>query len=70
MVSLWRGLDLPAWEAPYVLRAARLGYLSGFSEALVYGALDEQIVRGAAALRWGERWPERLKALRDREAGG
>lgn len=67
MVSLWRGLDLPAWEAPYVLRDARLGYLSGFSGALVRGGLGEETVSRAASARWGERWPERLRALRDRE---
>lgn len=66
MISLWRGLDLPAWEAPYALRAARLGYLSGFSEALLSDSLDEETVRRAASARWGERWPERLQALRDR----
>jgi len=67
MVSLWKGLDLPAWEAPYVLRAARLGYLSGFGEALVRGGLDEDTASRAAAARWGERGPERLDALRKRE---
>jgi hypothetical protein len=25
MVALWRGLDLPGWEAPYVLRDAKMG---------------------------------------------
>lgn len=67
MVSLWRGLDLPAWEAPYALRAARLGYLSGFGEALVRGGLDEEMASRAASARWGERWPERLEALRGRQ---
>lgn len=70
MVSLWQDLDLPAWEAPYVLRVARLGYLSGFGEALASGDLDEQRARDAASARWGARWPERLQALRDRESGG
>lgn len=67
MVSLWRGLDLPAWEAPYVLRAARLGYLSGFDEALVSGSLNQQTTLRAATARWGERWDERLEALRARQ---
>lgn len=66
MVSLWQDLDLPAWEAPYVLRAARLGYLSGFGGALVRGGLDEETASRAASARWGERWPERLEALRGR----
>ncbi len=69
MVSLWRGLDLPAWEAPYTLRAARLGYLSGFSEALVSGGLHEETAREAASARWGERGPGRLRALRERQGG-
>ena len=34
MVALWRGLDLPAWEAPYVLRDARLGYINGYEARL------------------------------------
>ena len=38
---MWRGRDLPAWEAPYVLRDARLGYLKGYERALVGGALSE-----------------------------
>ncbi len=70
MVSLWWDLDLPAWEAPYTLRAARLGYLSGFSEALVSGGLHEETAREAASARWGERGPERLRALRERQGGG
>src|SRR5918992_3611829 len=37
MVGIWRGLDLPAWEAPYVLRDARLGYLNGYQWALTSG---------------------------------
>lgn len=66
MVSLWQGLDLPAWKAPYVLRAARLGYLSGFGETLVRGGLDEETASRAAAARWGDRGQERLEALRNR----
>ena len=41
MVQMWRGRDLPAWEAHYVLRDARLGYLKGYERALVGGALSE-----------------------------
>ena len=37
MVEMWRGLDLPAWEAPYVLRDARIGYLKGYESALISG---------------------------------
>jgi hypothetical protein len=68
MISLWHDLDLPAWEAPYVLRAARLGYLSGFSEALVQGKLDEDTALRAASARWGQRGQDRLEALRERES--
>lgn len=32
MVEMWRGLDLPAWVAPYVSRDARLGYLTGYGK--------------------------------------
>lgn len=70
MISLWRGLDLPAWEAPYALRDARLGYLSGFSEVLVSGNLDETTASRAASARWGNRGPERLQALRERQGRG
>lgn len=70
MVSLWQGLDLPAWEAPYALRAARLGYLSGFGETLVRSGLDEETASRAAAARWGERGQQRLEALRTRESTG
>ena len=69
MVEMWRGLDLPAWVAPYALRDARLGYLNGYERTLVSGELSEdQIVRAAEA-RWGERWQERLAAARERAAG-
>src|SRR5919202_6862832 len=51
MVALWKGLDLPAWEAPYVLRAARLGYLAGYDNALVSGELTEDRVSAAAEAR-------------------
>ena len=66
MVEMWRGLDLPAWEAPYVLRDARLGYLNGYERALTSGDMSEQQLRYAAESRWGERWRERLRAARER----
>jgi hypothetical protein len=66
MVEMWRGLDLPAWEAPYVLRDARLGYLNGYEMALISGKMSEQQIRHAAEARWGERWREKLRAARER----
>jgi hypothetical protein len=66
MVEMWRGLDLPAWEAPYVLRDARLGYLNGYESALISGDMSEQHISCAAESRWGERWRERLRAARER----
>ncbi|MBA2344724.1 MAG: hypothetical protein H0V83_06555 [Rubrobacter sp.] len=66
MVAMWRGLDLPAWEAPYVLRDARLGYLNGYEAALVSGELPEEDVASAAEARWGEDWGRRLEAARGR----
>jgi hypothetical protein len=66
MVAMWRGLDLPAWEAPYVLRDARLGYLHGYEEALTSGVMSERQTARAAESRWGERWPEKLEAARER----
>ena len=66
MVEMWRGLDLPAWEAPYVLRDIRLGYLSGYERALISGEMSEQQISEAAASRWGQRWQERLRAARER----
>jgi hypothetical protein len=66
MVAMWRGLDLPAWEAPYVLRDARLGYLHGYERALVSGGMSEQQIGRAAESRWGERWREKLEAARKR----
>ena len=66
MVALWRGLDLPAWEAPYVLRDARLGYLAGYEEALVSGDLPEERTALAARSRWGEDWRAKLRAARER----
>jgi hypothetical protein len=66
MVGMWRGLDLPAWEAPYVLRDARLGYLNGYERALISGDMSEQQISRAAESRWGERWRDRLRAARER----
>lgn len=68
MVEMWRGLDLPAWIAPYALRDARLGYLAGYGEALVSGELAEERVGAAAEARWGESWREKLAAARKRRA--
>jgi hypothetical protein len=66
MVEMWRGLDLPAWVAPYALRDARLGYLRGYEIALVAGELPEERVERAARARWGEGWEEKLERARDR----
>ena len=66
MVEMWRGLDLPAWVAPYVLRDARLGYLNGYEKALVSGELPEEQTRRAARARWDERWREKLRTARER----
>ena len=66
MVEMWRGLDLPAWEAPYVLRDARLGYLNGYERALISGEMSEQQISNAAESRWGQRWREKLRAARER----
>jgi hypothetical protein len=66
MVEMWRELDLPAWEAPYVLRDARLGYLNGYERALISGEMSAQQIDCAAESRWGERWRERLRAAHER----
>ena len=66
MVALWSGLDLPAWEAPYVLRDARLGYLNGYEAALVSGELTEEHTARGAEARWGEDWRRKLEAARQR----
>ena len=66
MVEIWRGLDLPAWEAPYVLRDARLGYLNGYESTLISAAMTEQQISYAAESRWGQRWREKLRAARER----
>ena len=66
MVEMWRGLDLPAWVAPYALRDARLGYLAGYGEALFSGGLPEGRVEEAARARWGDGWREKLVAARER----
>ena len=68
MVEMWRGLDLPAWVAPYALRDARLGYLRGYEIAVVSGELPEERVERAARARWGEGWEEKLERARDRAA--
>lgn len=69
MVALWKGLDIPAWEAPYALRAARLGYLAGYDATLVSGELSEDRTNAAAEARWGEDWQKKLAALRERTDG-
>jgi len=66
MVEMWRGLDLPAWEAPYILRDTRLGYLNGYERALISGEMSEEQISNAAESRWGQRWRERLRAARER----
>jgi hypothetical protein len=66
MVQMWRGLDLPAWEAPYVLRDARLGYMKGYEKALLSGDMSERQISHAAESRWGESWRERLRSARER----
>ena len=70
MVELWRGLDLPAWVAPYALRDARLGYLNGYERALVSGRLLEERVARAARARWGDGWEQKLEAAHRRAGGG
>ena len=69
MVEMWRGLDLPAWIAPYALRDARLGYLNGYERALVSGELSEERTVRAAGSRWGDGWREKLEAARRRAVG-
>lgn len=66
MVSMWHGLDLPAWIAPYALRDARLGYLKGYEEALVGGTLSTPDVERAARARWGGKWEKKLEAALER----
>ena len=70
MVELWRGLDLPAWVAPYALRDARLGYLNGYERTLVSGGFSEKQVERAARARWGDGWEQKLEAARRRAGGG
>jgi hypothetical protein len=70
MVEMWRGLDLPAWVAPYALRDVRLGYLAGYGDALVSGELTQGRVREAAEARWGDDWRGKLASAREREARG
>jgi hypothetical protein len=69
MVEMWRGLDLPAWIAPYALRDARLGYLNGYEGVLISGGLSEERIVRSAESRWGGEWREKLEAAR-RRAGG
>jgi hypothetical protein len=66
MVEMWRGLDLPAWIAPYALRDARLGYLNGYERALVSDELSEERTVRAAESRWGDSWREKLETARQR----
>ena len=66
MVELWRGLDLPAWVAPYALRDARLGYLSGYEKALASEEPSQDEANRAARARWGGRWEQKLEAARRR----
>ena len=68
MVAMWRGLDLPAWVAPYALRDARLGYLRGYEKALASGRLSAAQTERAARARWGEAWREKLEGARERAA--
>ena len=67
MVALWKGLNLPAWVAPYALRDARIGYLNGYEEELLYGELPEMRVQEAAKARWGDSWRRKLKAAHQRQ---
>jgi hypothetical protein len=69
MVEMWRGLDLPAWVAPYALRDARLGYLNGYESALASGEFSEERTARAARSRWGDEWRRRLEAARRRAEG-
>ncbi|CAA9517418.1 MAG: hypothetical protein AVDCRST_MAG05-3402 [uncultured Rubrobacteraceae bacterium] len=69
MVELWRGLDLPAWVAPYALRDARLGYLKGYEMALVSEGFSREEAICAARARWGGQWERRLEAARSRRFG-
>jgi hypothetical protein len=69
MVGMWRGLDLPAWVAPYALRDARLGYLNGYESALASGEFSEERSARAARSRWGDEWRKRLEAARRRAEG-
>jgi hypothetical protein len=70
MVEMWRGLDLPAWIAPYALRDARLGYLAGYEEALVSGELADDALKKAAEARWGNDWPKKFRTACERRAQG
>ena len=67
-VEMWRGLDLPAWVVPYVLRDTRLGYLAGYEEALLSEEMVEERLRAAAEARWGGDWREKLASACKRRA--
>jgi hypothetical protein len=67
MIALWEGLDLPGPYAPYALRDARLGYLSGYGEALVSGELSEDEAKAASKARWEDDWQEKLATARKRK---
>lgn len=69
MIGMWRGFDLPAWEAPYALRSARLGYLKGYEDALLSGDLPGERIRRAAQARWGEGWHGKLEEALKRTGG-
>jgi hypothetical protein len=69
-VRPWRGLELPGWVALYALRGARIGYLNGYEEALLYGELPEMRVQEAAKARWGDGWRRKLKATHQRQKLG
>ena len=66
MGELWRGLDQPAWVAPYALRDARLGYLNGYDRTLASEELSQDEANRAARARWGELWEQKLEAARRR----
>jgi hypothetical protein len=66
MVGMWRGLDLPAWVAPYALRDARLGYLKGYDRAVVSEGFSRDEAIRAARARWGGRWEQKFEAARRR----
>ena len=52
-------MELPARVVPYALRDARLGYIQGFTNALVSGGLSEERASRAAEAHRGAGWPEK-----------